>query len=175
MTQYLKYYLTSMYAKGYVHFAVWLTVFRELFTKYVFNDWEFVGFLFVLIAADTFFATLKVIRTEGWRGLSFKESERFLIKCFLYFGVLVLAHVLGNFTIHGKPFRYYTWIDTFLYSYMVGKEALSVAKNINSVKPDWVPAWVIERLDKFQKSGQMKDLVKDDAPEPPKDNQNTTS
>lgn len=175
MIQYLKYYLTSMYAKGYAHLAIWLTVFRELFAKYVFNDWQFVWFLFVLIAADTFFATLKVIRSEGWRALSFKESERFLIKCFLYFGVLVLAHVLGNFTIHGKTFTYFSWIDYFLYSYMIAKEGLSVAKNINGIKPDWVPAWVIDRLNKFQDSGQIKDLMKDDAPEPPKENQNITS
>lgn len=175
MIQYLKYYLTSMYAKGYAMLALWLTIFRELFAKYIFNDWQFVGFLFVLITADTIFATLKVIRTQGWRSLSFKESERFLIKCFLYFGVLVLAHVLGNFTIHGKPFTYFTWVEYFLCSYMIAKEGFSVAKNINSVGPRFVPDWLIDRLDKFQGSGILKDLVKDDAPEPPTQNQQPIS
>lgn len=173
MIEYLKYYLTSMYAKGYAVLAIWLTVFRELFAKYIFNDWQFVGFLFVLITADTFFAMLKVIRIQGWRALSFRESERFLIKCFLYFGVLVLAHVLGNFLIHGKPFALFTWVEYFLCSYMIAREGFSVAKNINSISPGTVPFWLIERLDKFQKSGNVKDLAKEDLPELPKDNQPT--
>ena len=174
MIQYLKYYLTSMYAKGYAMFALWLTIFRELFAKYIFNDWQFIGFLFVLITADTFFAMLKVIRTDGWRSLSFKESERMLVKCFLYFGVLVLAHVLGNFLIHGKPFTYFTWVEYFLCSYMIAREGFSVAKNINSISPGTIPVWLIERLDKFLKSGNVKDLAKGDIPEPT-DNQNQTS
>lgn len=164
-----------MYAKGYAMFALWLTIFRELFAKYIFNDWQFVGFLFVLIVSDTFFATLRVIRTEGWRALSFKESERMLIKCFLYFGVLVLAHVLGNFMIHGKPFTFFTWVEYFLCSYMIAKEGFSVAKNINSVSPGTVPTSLIERLDKFQKSGNPKDLSNEAAPQVPKDNNTPTS
>ncbi|KAA0992776.1 phage holin family protein [Dyadobacter aurulentus] len=167
MISLLKYYLTSMYAKGYAVLAIWLTIFRELFAKYVFNDWEFFRFLFVLIVADTVFAMWKIVRKEGWRALSFKEANGLLVKCFLYFGVLVLAHSLGNFTIHGKPFTYFTWIDYFLYSYMIAKEAMSVAKNINAIKPDWVPKWVIERLDKFQQTGKLEDLAKD-KDEPPK-------
>jgi phage-related holin len=175
MIQYLKYYLTSMYAKGYAVLAIWLTVFRELFAKYVFNDWQFFGFLFVLIVLDTILAMMKVVRAQGWRGLSFKEANGFLVKCFLYFSVLVMAHSMGNFTVHGEPFTAFTWVDYFLYSYMIAKEALSVAKNVNSIKPDWVPAWVIDRLNKFQSSGELKDLVKDDEPAPTKNNQNPTS
>lgn len=175
MIEYLKYYLTSMYAKGYAMLALWLTIFRELFAKYIFNDWQFFGFLFVLMTADTFFAMMKVIRTDGWRSLSFAKVDRFWIKGLLYFGVLVLAHILGNFLIHGKPFSYFTWVEYFLCSYMIAREGFSVAKNINSISPGTVPIWLIERLDKFQKTGNVKDLTKDDTPEPSQDNQNQTS
>ncbi|MEO6285835.1 MAG: phage holin family protein [Dyadobacter sp.] len=165
----LKYYLYTMFEKGYAVAAVWLTIFRELFTRYIFKDWDFVGFLFALILFDTFFATLKVIRATGWRSLSFKEAEKFLVKIFLYFGVLSLSHILGNFTIHGKAndYSFFTWVDTFLYFYLITKEALSVARNINSNSPAYVPPFLIDRLNRFQKTGKLSDLTTDEEPKAP--------
>lgn len=158
----LKYYLSTMFEKGYASFAIFITVFRELFAKYIFNDWEFVGFLFIAIILDTFFATLSVVKNQGVKSLSMKEAEKFLIKIFLYFGTLILSHILGKFTIHGKPNNYFTWIDTFLYSYMMAKEALSVFRNINSVSPSFISNVFIQKINRFQKTGNVSDLIKDE-------------
>ena len=157
----LKYYLLTMFEKGYLVAGVFLAIFRGLFTKYLFSDWEYFGFLFSLIVLDTLFAMLGVWRNQGWKALSFKASHNFAIKLFLYFGVLVLSHIFGNFTVHGKPNILFTWIDTFIFSYLIAKEGLSLAKNINAVMPGYVPQFVITRLNKFQKSGRFADLVKD--------------
>jgi len=171
MIQSFEYYLNSIYEKGYFVSAVWLTIFRELFAKYIFNDWQFVGFLFVAIILDTVLAMGKVVKYQGWKELNFKEAERFFVKIFLYFGVLILSHILGNFTIHGKPNTYFTWIDGFLYFYIMAKEGLSVAKNFNALSPSLVPEILIARLTKFQKSGKVSELLKDD-PDAEKPNTN---
>ena len=155
-------YLSSMFTKGSTVFAVWFAIFAELFSKYIFDDWKFVGFLFVLVMLDTFFGTWKVIKYDGWRALSLTQGERFIVKVFLYFGVLVLSHVLTSFTIHDKPNFLFTWIDVVLYGYMVAKEALSVARNINAIDPAYVPPFILKRLNKFMGTGNPADLTKDD-------------
>lgn len=157
----LYHYLSTAISKGSTAFALFFAIFRELFAKYVFNDWDFVGFLFVLVLGDTVFGIIRSIKQNGFRSLSFSEAEKLLIKVFLYFGVLVLSHVMGSFTVHGKVNTMYTWIDSVLYGYIITKESFSLAKNINGIKPAYVPDFFMDRLAKFEKTGKLSDLFND--------------
>ena len=62
--------------------------------KYVFSDWEFVGFITVLVAVDTATGLLKAIKAKQ---LSSRGFERVLIKVIVYSFSLVAVHTTTQF------------------------------------------------------------------------------
>lgn len=118
--------------------------------KYIFSDWDFFNFLMVLVIIDTILGVWKHMVNET---LSSKGFGVFFNKVATYLVMLVLCHVMANFTIEGKPSLVFSWMPHVIYSAIVVKEAISFIENIGAINPKWVPTSVLKRLKEFDKNG----------------------
>lgn len=123
--------------------AVVLTPVLVFVERYLFNDWNFLGSLGVLILVDTVFGV-----QHHWvkHTISSWGFSRFFLKGIIYMGLLVLTHVLTSYQVHGKPQVLFAWFDTFMYSCMMAREALSILEHITYIEPRLVPKALLKRL-----------------------------
>jgi len=117
-----------------------------LIRQYLFDDWEFAGFLLTLLVVDT---AIGVLRSWRSRQVSSRAFSRIFLKMLVYMALLVLAHVMTNFTVHGKVNVVFQWFDTFIYCAMMAREALSVLENLAAIEPSLVPKVLLKRLAQF--------------------------
>lgn len=136
-----------------------LTAVKFVVEKYLFADWQFLWFLFVLILLDTI---LGLWKSWKYQNLSSRGFAGFFEKVALYASFLILVHVLMTFTVEGKPLRVFGWINNVFYSAIVVREAISVIENIGAIKPDLIPSWILAYLKKFDSSGKLADLKNPD-------------
>ena len=111
--------------------------------KYIFADWEFLRFLCVLIIVDT---VLGVQRRWAAHAISSRGFSRLFKKSGIYLALLVLTHVLSSFTVHGEVNLFFKWFDTFMYSCMMAREALSILEHAALLEPRLVPKALLKRL-----------------------------
>lgn len=148
-----------------LYLAIPFSVLKFYFEKYLFNDWDFLGFLMIIIAIDTIFGLWKYYALKQ---LSSKGFSQFFSKCFIYLGVLILTHVLMNFTIKSKTNVLFSWLDSIIYSAIIVREAISILENITAINPNILPTYILKRFKQFDDSGNLKDIKKeDDEPEKP--------
>lgn len=138
-------YLASLSAKTLLSLraAVVLTPLLVFVEKYLFNDWQFLGSLCVLIVVDTVFGV-----QHHWRehSISSRAFSRLFTKAGIYLGLLVLTHQLTTYQVHGKPQVLFSWFDTFMYSCMMAREGLSILEHIAGIEPRLVPRALLKRL-----------------------------
>ncbi|MDF7810749.1 bacteriophage holin [Hymenobacter sp. YC55] len=130
---------------------------------YLFDDWQFLGFLLTLIVVDT---VTGVIRSWQRSQISSRGFSRFFTKVLVYLSLLVLAHVMTSFTIKGKVNVLFQWFDTFVYCVMMAREALSVLENLATMAPELVPKKLIKRLALFSEDPEAALPVIAPEPEP---------
>lgn len=120
-----------------------LTPVLALIEKYLFDDWNFLASLGVLILVDTIFGV-----QHHWvlHSISSRAFSRLFTKCGIYLGLLVLTHVLTTFQVHGKPQVLFSWFDTFMYSCMMAREGLSILEHVAVIEPRLVPKALLKRL-----------------------------
>ena len=118
----------------------------EFFRTYVFDDWEFVKWLAVLMAVDT---ALGVLKHWFTRDISSKGYGMVGKKLIVYSAVMVLAHVLSCFTVHNQPVTTLQWFGSFGCTILMVREGLSIAENIEAILPGFLPKSVVERLKDF--------------------------
>lgn len=122
--------------------------FVESFTnKYIFTDWQFLIWLFILIFLDTFTGAWSAIvkkefGNEGW----FKVVKKII----LYGICLIVTHDLTSFTVAGKSMLVFSWLDDAIYSTLIIREAISIFEHIAIIAPGIFPAWILERLKKIE-------------------------
>lgn len=114
--------------------------------KYVFADWEFLKFLTIAVVIDTLLGYYKHWKAKT---LSSIGSNGLIEKFVLYSIVLVISHVMANFTVGGEPMpgaKYFTWLA---YSGMMIREVLSVFENLGEICPTLPIKGILKRLRSF--------------------------
>jgi len=144
---------------NYFMIASTLSYFKIALGDYVFNDWQYLGFLTVLVTIDTILGTYKAIKNKS---LESKAYGRVLEKVLLYASVLVVAHVMTRFTIAGRESGLLNWFDDLMLTAIMVREAISIMENIAEIKPDLLPTWLMKRFKKFDETGKLKDLINGD-------------
>ena len=97
--------------------ALPLTPLAELFERYVFGDWEFVRFLVVLITLDT---VLGFICHWIAHDISSRAFGMIVRKLLVYSSVMVLGHVMSQFSVGGEPVDSFVWFRYFACSALGG-------------------------------------------------------
>jgi len=125
----------------------------QFITKYIFNEWQFLIFLVILIVADTVLGfTAAWIRHE----ISSKGLWMIAKKAIVYFWILITLHVMTYFIVHNEdaPSQIFTWVTMPFYISMILREAISIFENAGKIEPKLIPTAILKRLKKFNSEGQ---------------------
>jgi phage-related holin len=126
-----------------VRLAVVLTSVLPFIERNLFSDWHFLGSLCVLIMVDTVFG---VQRNWVTHSISSRAFSRLFTKASIYLGLLVLTHQLTTYQVHGVVNGVFGWFDTFMYSCMMAREAVSILEHVACIEPRLVPKGLLKRL-----------------------------
>ena len=126
--------------------ALPLSPLLELFERYVFGDWEFVKWLIVLVCVDTVLGFVKHWLSKDISSKAYGMIGRKLI---IYSCVLILSHVMGNFSIAGQVVDSFVWFRYFTCTALMIREALSIIENVEEICPGFFPKAIINKLKGF--------------------------
>jgi phage-related holin len=133
-----------------------LSPLTALIQKYVFADWQFVGFLITLIFFDTVLGLVCALRQHHISSAGF---GRVIIKIALYGVFLIVIHVLTNFKVDGEKSSLFSWFKSVGYGILLLREAISIVENICKLYPGLLPSWILQRLKDFDSSGKLIDNI----------------
>jgi phage-related holin len=120
-----------------VRFALLFGGVKTIFLTYIFDDFQFAGFLFTLVLIDCALGLFFAIRSKDYDPRAF---GRFLEKVFLYFAVLSMGHVISHYTIDGQEVRTLVFMKNSVYSFMIVREATSIMKHSGKRYPGFARA-----------------------------------
>lgn len=131
-----------------------LSLIIDLFEQYIFKDWTFLIYLIVLVFIDSLLGLAKAWRknqvsSHGWKMI--------FTKLIMYFTVLILAHVVANFSVAGNSIIIFQWVQTFICCAIIVREAISILENVGEVYPNLLPKWILAKLRDFDEHGKFKD------------------
>lgn len=150
--------------KKYIHsyflpfgVAVPIAPIMDWVEKYLWNDWEFLNWLVILIILDTV--------TSIWfhfkkKDLSSDGFARLPIKLIIYSILLIVGNAMCSFTIQNAPQDQFTLFRTFICQALMIREALSIVENIAKIHPSFVPEKIRKLLKDWDENGNLKDKKK---------------
>lgn len=119
--------------------------------KYVYQDWEFAKWIAVAIVLDTI---LGIIRALVHKDMSSEIFwQKFWKKMVGYLALMILSNILTNYTVGGQVVGATQWMGTYLCSYMLIREAISIIENVNAIIPI-APKWLLARMKDFNEKGE---------------------
>lgn len=145
-------------------FAGWIIAPIMTFVeRFLWSDWEFIGFLGVILVLDALTASIIEFKRGKLSSMFFQDL---LLKVFAYGVVLVTFHVIGNHTVKGDPNSVLAmvipWLDATVYAAILFKEALSINENLTELGYPLIPKFIVKKLNHFLKHGL--NAVKTEAP-----------
>jgi len=132
--------------------VVLFTPMFQFIDKYLFSDWETAIFLIVAIAIDSALGVYLALKNKEFTFQ--KMFNKMLEKTLIYMSWLVLIHILVSFKIKGEINNTLSWFEYVGYTVIFTKEAISVVKKIGSLKPDLVPDFLIDRLERYNEESK---------------------
>ncbi len=130
--------------------------FIRLFEKYIFNDWQFLIFLVIIIFCDTAVGFIKHYLKNSISDAGF---GKFFKKIIIYGFTLHLCHILTHYQVNGAVNAIFNWVDDMIYAAIMTREAISILQHLGEIKPDLLPSWILKRLKKFDETGDIKNLT----------------
>lgn len=130
--------------------ALPLTIGVEIM-KYVYQDWEFAKWIAVAVIVDTILGIAKHMIHKDASSEDF--WSKFSKKILVYMLLLITANFLTNYTVGGNVVGTTQWMGTYLCTYMIIREGISVIENANAIYPV-VPKSIIKRFKDFNEKGE---------------------
>jgi phage-related holin len=118
--------------------------------KYVFNDWEFIAMLTVLIALDTILGFYVAFINKE---VSSDKFAKLFTKIIVYMVMLICSHSATHVKANGSDIVILAWLDSVIYSGIVVREILSLFEKCAIIQPNLVPQWIIKRLKQYNETG----------------------
>jgi phage-related holin len=118
--------------------------------KYVFNDWEFIAMLTVLIALDTILGFYVAFINKE---ISSDKFAKLFTKIIVYMVMLICSHAATHVKANGSDIVILAWLDSVIYSGIIVREILSLFEKCAIIQPNLVPQWIIKRLKQYNETG----------------------
>lgn len=120
--------------------------------KYIFSDWEFLFFLFVLMFLDTATGIWKhwlkgTVSSQGFGGV--------IVKTIVYGVFLIVIHVFVSFPKKPLVAELLVWLENVGYLAIIVREGISIIENLEAIKPGLIPKWLTKRLKDFDEHGNI--------------------
>lgn len=156
---YVKYFI-SIFANMKLNIYIFttampLSIVMYYIQKYLFDEWEFAGFLVILMVIDTlagfiFAWKLKKINKDNF--------SKVFVKAFAYAAFAITVHVLTHVKIGGNQIPFLEYVDYLALSGLIVREAISILDKLAKLSPGLVPKWLRKRLKDFDNlSGNLID------------------
>lgn len=128
-----------------------LAPYLDVFEEYVFNDWQFIITVMILLVVDTI--------TGVWKGYKAKQLSSYkfrdvLKKAALYLMLIVIANVVSRYTVQGQANVLLQWVDNTVYALITITELLSILENMGALGVR-IPVWLLKRLRDFTETGKF--------------------
>lgn len=146
-------YMLSFYFPIILSVPLSFPVMTAFIEKYVFRDWEFLKFLMILVIVDTAVSWVYHLKNKDF---SSKGFSMILTKLLIYSAILIVSHVIGNFTVEGGNVEVYTWFRAVACNALIIRESLSIIENSAKVSPSLVPSRIRKYLYDFDEFGDKK-------------------
>lgn len=130
----------------WISISVPLSLIIHYINKYVYNDWQFVTYLYILVFMDIATGMLYEYKNHNALGDTIRGG---VINCALYAAILITLNTLMRFTIGGKEQDSFSWVNSVVLSLLIVHEAGSVFTNFAKIKPGVIPVSVLKRLSGF--------------------------
>lgn len=118
--------------------------------KYIFNDWQFLKYLIIVMILDIFSALCRVYLTEGKESITSRGMRQTVVKSVQYFVFLITIHLLTNIHVNGDRITIYDWIIDIAYTFLIVIEIRSIWENLMKMN------------NKFDLSGFIKKITDSD-------------
>ena len=120
--------------------------------RYVFGDFEFGISMIILVGIDTIFGAWSAKRRKDFDFKTFFDAV--VQKVILYALFISAFWVLTNIKTNTGDSPLF-WTDWIGYSWIAGKELVSIVKHVNFIKPGWVPKFILDKVDIFAQKAKM--------------------
>lgn len=107
----------------------------------------------ILIVIDTLVSWVYHIKN---RDFSSKGFAMIITKLIIYSALLIVSHVLGNFTIEGGSIESYAWFKSIICNALIIRESISIVENSSKLCPNLVPSRIKKYLADFDENGFFK-------------------
>lgn len=148
-----KNYIYSFYFPIFLSIPISFSNTTLFIEQYVFRDWEFLKYLMILIVVDTLVSWVYHIKN---RDFSSKGFAMIITKLIIYCALLIVSHVLGNFTIEGGSIESYAWFKSIICNALIIRESISIVENTSKLCPNLVPSRIKKYLADFDENGFSK-------------------
>lgn len=118
--------------------------------KYIFNDWEFIAMLTVLIALDTLLGFYVAFIKKD---VSSDKFAKLFTKIIVYMVMLICSHSATHVRANGSEIIVLAWLDSVIYSGIVVREILSLFEKCAVIQPNLIPKWIVNRLKHYNETG----------------------
>lgn len=137
----------------YVRIGWFAAPFVAWIEQYVYSDWEFLKFLFVIVSVDTILGLIKSIME---RKVSSKGFGMVLKKLLIYTSLLITTSALTKFTVCGAPQVAFSFLSNVVFSAIMVREAISIFENVAEIEPGVLPTSILKYLQKFHSETGQK-------------------
>lgn len=146
-------YMLSFYFPILLSVPLSFPLATQFIEKYIFRDWEFLKYLMILIVVDTLVSGAYHLKNKD---LSSKGFSMIMTKLIVYSAILIVSHVIGNFTVEGGNVEVYTWFRAVACNALIIRESLSIVENAGKLSPSLVPQRIRKYLSDFDEFGDRK-------------------
>jgi phage-related holin len=129
-----------------------VTTVLQFVRLYVYSDWEFLIYLFMLIMLDTLCGVVLAVKRGKFHS---ERLGKLFLKLGLYCIVLIAVHVIINFKVNGAHPPFLGWFDDFVFSAMIAREGVSIFEKIALLYPGLFPKWLLKKLEYFDNTGNI--------------------
>lgn len=130
--------------------------FVYFFERFIFNDWNFLQFLAVLVAVDTLLGFGHAVYRKE---VNVSKAGGLLIKAIIYGPILILGHVFENFEVSGNRMEGGYYLKVLFYTGLIIVEGISIIRNAGKISKKLVPKFILKRFEDFNESGDFQGLT----------------
>lgn len=113
--------------------------------RYIFNDWDFLVSLFILVFFDTIFGCVRAIKEKRFKVRN--GLVGFALKIVILACTVFAIGVIDNSRIAGESTWFQGYVDAGAFAIMLGFEGASVLRNLYAIKPSPIIEFVLKKLD----------------------------
>lgn len=122
-------------------------------STYIFGDYNFALAMFLLICIDLVLAVRVALKQKKFslKALFSKTIDKTIIYALFMASIWIITHIKTGSG--GSPG---VWADWIGYSWLAGKEFVSILRHITSLRPGFFPKTLMDKLDTYENIGKWQ-------------------